>query len=288
MYQQLRSAHASSPRSRLSGFGRSYRNIAWRSQRGHRAGSPAAKSCLSRLDAGPDDGAFPSTMRDVYRDRRAASQEGPRHDPDIDLHRCDLRRARILSVRRARRFPPAGGDDRRYPSRDPGEGAHSDRARRPLPQAYRRLQRPMRHRRRGRQRLRARRHRADREGRQGRRPDDAQHPRQAVEDGHRRRRPRDAGRAGNGPRTRRGVRPHRSSQGAAAWRGVRHQGPVRHLRHALDQRRCRRLCQRPAAARCDDRGASARRRRHHSRQGEHGRIRRRRPQHVRRHDLQSL
>ena len=77
-------------------------------------------------------------------------------------------------------------------------------------------------------------------------------------------------------------------QRAAARHSVRHQGSVRYLRHAHDQRCGGELRQRPAAARRRGGGAAAQGRRDHPRQGQHGRIRLRRPQHLRRHHLQSL
>ena len=100
---------------------------------------------------------------------------------------------------------------------------------------------------------------------------------------------RHAGRARNrrgpGPR----VRAHRTAGRPASRRGDRHQGSVRHERHAHDVRRRRAVRERSAAGRRDVRGEAARRGRHHPGQGEPRGVRGgRRAQLVRRHVLQSV
>ena len=81
----------------------------------------------------------------------------------------------------------------------------------------------------------------------------------------------------------------RTTRRSAARRRHRDQGSVRHVRHAHDVRRGRRLRQRPAARRCNVREATARRGRDHPGEGEPCRVRgRRRAQFVRRHLLQPV
>ena len=103
--------------------------------------------------------------------------------------------------------------------------------------------------------------------------------------------PSDARRARDrGARWTRSSRRTRQARRPAARRRDRDQGPVRHLRHAHDLGRRRVLGERPPAGRRHVRPATARRRRDHPRQGQHGRVRAAAhgAQLVRRHDLQRL